>query len=116
MKTNLAANNRNNAGFGPDSTARNAGKTGIDYKSLLAGLPLTPEKMKKSNDSIENALFLLGKTCQEDIQDYPYAINTYDSLLAKFPTTHRKNRPCSISFTAIPSWAIRRTPTGCWNY
>jgi outer membrane protein assembly factor BamD (BamD/ComL family) len=87
MKTSLAANNRNNTGFGTDSASRNSAKTGIDYKSLLAGLPLTPEKMKKSNDSIENALFLLGKTYQEGIEDYPYAINTYDSLLTKFPTT-----------------------------
>ncbi|HUB61087.1 MAG TPA: tetratricopeptide repeat protein [Puia sp.] len=92
MKTNLAANNRNNAGFGPDSAARKAAKTGIDFKSLLAGLPLTPQKMKKSNDSIENALFLLGKTYQEGIEDYPYAINTYDSLLTKFPTTTQQEQ------------------------
>jgi outer membrane protein assembly factor BamD (BamD/ComL family) len=87
MKTSLAANSRNNAGFGPDSANRNGTKTGIDYKSLLAGLPLTPEKIKKSNDSIENALFLLGRTYQDGIQDYSYAINSYDSLLTKFPAT-----------------------------
>jgi outer membrane protein assembly factor BamD (BamD/ComL family) len=92
MKTNLAANGRNNAGFGADSATRNAAKTGIDYKSLLAGLPLTPEKMKKSNDSIENALFLTGKTYQEGIQDYNYAINSYDTLLAKFPTTGKQEQ------------------------
>jgi outer membrane protein assembly factor BamD (BamD/ComL family) len=92
MKTSQAANTRNNAGFGSDSATRNAGKTGIDYKSLLAGLPLTPEKMKKSNDSIENALFLLGKTYQEGIQDYNYAIDTYDTLLTKFPTTRQQEQ------------------------
>ena len=90
MKTNLAS--RNNAGFGSDSAAAKAGKTVIDYKSLLAGLPLTPEKMKKSNDSIENALFLLGKTYQEGIQDYHFAINTYDTLLTKFPTTRQQEQ------------------------
>ena len=92
MKTSIAANTRNNAGFGGDSASRNNGRTGIDYKSLLAGLPLTPEKMKKSNDSIENALFLLGKTYQEGIQDYPYAINSYDSLLTKFPATQQQEQ------------------------
>lgn len=92
MKANLAANNRNNAGFAADSAARNAPKTGTDYKTLLAGLPLTPEKMKKSDDSIENALYLLGKTYQEGIQDYPYAINTYDSLLTKFPATRQQEQ------------------------
>jgi outer membrane protein assembly factor BamD (BamD/ComL family) len=86
MKTNMPTS-RNNAGFGSDSAARKTGKTAIDFKSLLAGLPLTPEKMKKSNDSIENALFLLGRTYQEGIQDYHYAINTYDTLLTKFPAT-----------------------------
>jgi len=86
MKTNMPTP-RNNAGFGSDSAERKTGKTAIDFKSLLAGLPLTPEKMKKSNDSIENALFLLGRTYQEGIQDYHYAINTYDTLLTKFPAT-----------------------------
>jgi outer membrane protein assembly factor BamD (BamD/ComL family) len=92
MKNNLIANSRNNAGFGTDSAARNASKTGIDYKSLLAGLPLTPEKMKKSNDSIENALFVIGKTYQEGIQDYLYAINSYDTLLTKFPNTGKQEQ------------------------
>jgi outer membrane protein assembly factor BamD (BamD/ComL family) len=92
MKTSAVTNTRNNAGFGSDSASRNSGKTGIDYKSLLAGLPLTPEKMKKSNDSIENALFLLGKTYQEGIQDYPYAINSYDTLLTKFPATQQQEQ------------------------
>jgi outer membrane protein assembly factor BamD (BamD/ComL family) len=86
MKTNMPVG-RNNAGFGSDSAARKTGKTTIDFKSLLAGLPLTPEKMKKSNDSIENALFVLGRAYQEGIQDYHYAINTYDTLLTKFPAT-----------------------------
>jgi outer membrane protein assembly factor BamD (BamD/ComL family) len=86
MKTNMLPS-RNNAGFGSDSAARKTGKTTIDFKSLLAGLPLTPEKMKKSNDSIENALFVLGRAYQEGIQDYHYAINTYDALLTKFPAT-----------------------------
>jgi tetratricopeptide (TPR) repeat protein len=87
-----AASTRNNPGIGSDSTAKGAAKTGIDYKSLLNNLPLTPDKMKKSMDSIENALFLLGKTYQEGIMDYPYAIDTYDSLLTRFPDTRLKER------------------------
>jgi hypothetical protein len=86
------ANSRNNAGFGPDSAAVKAARTGIDYKSLLNGLPLTPEKLKKSNDSIEAALYLLGRTYQEGIPDYPFAIDAYDSLLTKFPTTHQEEQ------------------------
>ena len=92
MKSNLAATNvKNTPGIGIDPQARggSSGK-GIDYKSLLANLPTTPEKLKKSNDSIEKALFLLGKTYQEGLPDYPYAINAYDSLLTKFPATPQK--------------------------
>jgi len=95
----VAALARNNigprAGNRPDvsdSAARTlaAGNTTIDFKTLLANLPLTPEKMKKSMDSVEGALFALGHVYQEGIPDYPYAINTYDSLLAKFPETRRR--------------------------
>ncbi|HEY4108997.1 hypothetical protein [Puia sp.] len=73
-----------------DSASRAALNTTIDFKSLLAKLPLTPEKMKKSMDSIEAALFMLGHTYQDGIPDYPYAINAYDSLLEKFPETRRQ--------------------------
>ena len=92
MQNNIAANNsRANPGFGTDSgAARAAGSRGIDYKSLLKGLPLTPAKLKESNDSIENALYTLGKTYQDGIPDYPFAIDAYDSLLSKFPATPRE--------------------------
>jgi len=74
-----------------DSAARSlpAGNT-VDFKTLLANLPLTPEKMKKSMDSIEGALFALGRAYQDGIADYPYAINSYDSLLNKYPETRRR--------------------------
>lgn len=62
----------------------------IDFKSLLANLPSTPDKMKRSMDSIEGALFTLGRTYQDGIPDYVYAINAYDSLLEKFPETRRR--------------------------
>ncbi len=72
-----------------DSLTKSTGPTVIDFKTLLSHLPLTPDKMKKSRDSVENALFSLGKAYQDGIPDYPYAINTYDSLLNKFPNTNR---------------------------
>jgi tetratricopeptide (TPR) repeat protein len=75
---------------GSDSVARAGALATIDFKSLLANLPLTPEKMKKSMDSIEGARFTLGHTYQEGIPDYNSAINAYDSLLAKFPETRRR--------------------------
>ena len=71
-----------------DSLAKISAATVIDFKTLLSHLPLTPDKMKKSMDSIEGALFALGRAYQDGIPDYPYAINTYDSLLNRFPATN----------------------------
>jgi hypothetical protein len=59
----------------------------ITAQSLLAAVPLTPEKMKKSRDSVENAFFALGKSLQDYIPDYRSAIKAYDSLETRFPDT-----------------------------
>ncbi len=60
----------------------------ISAESLLENIPLTAEKMKKSKDSVENAWYKLGKSYQDDLPDYRAAINAYDSLLEKFPSTN----------------------------
>jgi outer membrane protein assembly factor BamD (BamD/ComL family) len=73
-----------------DSAGRVAVAGTIDYKTLLGHLPLTPDKMKKSMDSIEHALFTLGKSYQDGISDYPYAIDAYDTLLYHFPATNHR--------------------------
>jgi len=62
----------------------------IDFKTLLGNLPLTQEKMQHSMDSIETALFTMAKTFQEGVPDYLSAVNTYDSLLIKFPETKKE--------------------------
>jgi tetratricopeptide (TPR) repeat protein len=67
--------------------ATGAGSNVIDYKSLLNNLPLTPEKMQKSRDSVEKAMVALGKYYQDGIFDYASALDEYDSVLVKFPVT-----------------------------
>lgn len=63
----------------------------VTTESLLNNLPLTPEKMQKSKDSVEHALFALGKSYQDGLPDYISAIGTYDTLLEQFPSTgHRE--------------------------
>jgi len=57
----------------------------LTAQKLLDGLPLSPEKMKLSRDSVENAWFALGKALQDYIPDYRSAIRTYDSLETQFP-------------------------------
>jgi len=71
----------------PDVNGKNApvAPAKIDFKSLMDNLPLTPEKMKKLTDSVNNALFALGVAYQDGIADYQSAITTYESLLERAP-------------------------------
>jgi tetratricopeptide (TPR) repeat protein len=91
MKTGIASRGpggRNTPDM-TDSLSKATASTVIDFKTLLSHVPLTPDKMKKSMDSIEGALFSMGRAYQDGLPDYQYAINTYDSLLNKFPKTTR---------------------------
>jgi tetratricopeptide (TPR) repeat protein len=70
---------------GAESNAATPAAAQLTAESLMAGLPLTPEKMQKSKDSVENALFALGKSLQDYIPDYRGALKIYDTLETKFP-------------------------------
>ena len=59
----------------------------LTAQALLEAVPLTPEKLKKSQDSLENALFILGKSLQDYLPDYRSALKIYDSLENRFPDT-----------------------------
>ncbi|MFT3747808.1 MAG: tetratricopeptide repeat protein [Agriterribacter sp.] len=61
--------------------------TDISYDGLLKTLPLTPEALTASNDSIENALFSLGKIFKDKFEDYTEAIKKYEDLLNRYPNT-----------------------------
>ncbi len=71
------------------SEADNASRE-VSFASLLSKLPLTEEKMKISQDSVENALLVLGISYQEGLPDYLAAIDTYEKLLTRFPQTKTK--------------------------
>ncbi len=70
---------------GAEPNAATPAAAQLTAESLMAGLPLTPEKMQKSKDSVENALFALGKSLQDYIPDYRGALKIYDTLETKFP-------------------------------
>jgi len=72
---------------GAEPAAATPAAAQLTAESLLEPVPLTPEKMKISRDSVENALFVLGKSLQDYIPDYRTALKTYDSLETKFPDT-----------------------------
>lgn len=62
----------------------------LSYDALTGNLPLTAEKLKLSNDSIENALMMLGRAYFEKLEDHPLAIETYEKLLGRFPNSAHK--------------------------
>ncbi|HUQ66424.1 MAG TPA: hypothetical protein VM101_09730, partial [Flavitalea sp.] len=62
----------------------------ISFDGLMKDLPLTPEKIKLSTDSVENALIDLGAIYVNKMEEYPLAIDTLESFLNKFSYSNRK--------------------------
>lgn len=51
----------------------------------LKDIPATPEMLKASNDSLIQALYSLGFIYVEGLGDYPRSIESFESLLTRFP-------------------------------
>ncbi len=69
-----------------DKTSAATAQTGeLTYESLYDKLPLTEELMKISNDSVSVALFILGKSLAEEVEDCPSSVLTLESLRKRFP-------------------------------
>ncbi|OQP52077.1 hypothetical protein A4H97_26040 [Niastella yeongjuensis] len=85
-----------------DEAAAAGGKAGnagpVTYEDLLKSVPLTPTQLATSNDSVEKAQFLLGKTYLEGLEDYRSTIDTLEAFLTRFPTS--KNRPEALFMLA----------------
>ncbi|MBW8685171.1 type IX secretion system periplasmic lipoprotein PorW/SprE [Chitinophaga rhizophila] len=54
-------------------------------RSLAAGLPLTPDDLLKSNVIVEDAYYDLGKLYNDQLDNTELAIETYDTLLNRYP-------------------------------
>ncbi len=75
----------------PDNSNLKTNPTDISYAGLLKNLPLTPDAIRISNDSIQSAYFGLGKIFKDKLEFYSDAIDTYENLLKRFPNTpHRE--------------------------
>jgi tetratricopeptide (TPR) repeat protein len=74
----------------------NAGATAITYEDLLKNVPLTPEQMTKSNDSLEKAQLELGKTYVDGLEDFPLAITTLEQFNEQFP--YSNGRPEALLY------------------
>ncbi len=57
----------------------------LSMDGLLAGLPLTPEKMGLSHDLISGNLLEMAKTCQNELEDYATAARWYEEYLQRYP-------------------------------
>jgi hypothetical protein len=57
----------------------------ITYDALYAKLPLTPQQVRQSNDSVQNALFNLGTTYIHDLEDCSASTETFEQLRTRFP-------------------------------
>ena len=77
LTNNLNANNPTQNGAPPVQE--------LTFENLYHNLPLTPEQLKISNDSIQNAMFALGKILAEGIEDCDGVITIYEQLRTKFP-------------------------------
>lgn len=47
-------------------------------------LPLTEEEMERSNNRIKDALFNAGRIFEDDFENYPMAIESYEELLQRY--------------------------------
>ena len=57
----------------------------VTYDDLFANLPLTPEQLQKSNDSLQKALFELGKIYVQEIEDCHAGTESLEELRSRFP-------------------------------
>ena len=57
----------------------------LSLDALSENLPLTPEKMRVSQDSVIHARYDMAKALQDYLEAYPDAIVLYEGLLSSFP-------------------------------
>ena len=53
--------------------------------ALYENLPLTEKQMKLSNDSLSEALYILGKSLANDVEDCASAIKVNEEIVNRFP-------------------------------
>jgi tetratricopeptide (TPR) repeat protein len=56
-----------------------------EEEKMLAGLPLTPDKMDKSNGKLVDAYYAMGTVYKDDLQANRKSVNAYEELNRRFP-------------------------------
>jgi outer membrane protein assembly factor BamD (BamD/ComL family) len=57
----------------------------ITFEALYENIPLTEKQMKLSNDSLSEALYLLGKSLANDLEDCASATKVNEEIVNRFP-------------------------------
>ena len=79
IPNNVSGQNPNNR------TPTGQQETELSFDALYDNLPLTPETIKLSNDSIQEAMLALGKAYIQNIEDCNAGTTTLEELRTKFP-------------------------------
>lgn len=86
---NEAAANTADTGPTPADT-QTTSQRGITWQTLLRDLPVTPQLLARSQDSVENAMADLGILYINSLEEYPAAIDTLERFSDLFPYSSRK--------------------------
>src|SRR6187549_604723 len=57
----------------------------ITFETLYENLPLTEKQMQLSNDSLSEALYILGKSLANDVEDCASSIKVNEEIVNRFP-------------------------------
>jgi hypothetical protein len=63
----------------------NKGTDGVTYDDLYSKLPLTKDQLQQSNDSLQQALFELGKIFVQEIEDCSAGVEKLEQVRNRFP-------------------------------
>jgi len=95
QKIMTTKSNSNSGEEGDENTSNspdgvNANADNISFASLMSNIPLTEDLMKASNEKIMNALFENGLAFQNQLENYPAAVESYGTLFNRFPSYDKK--------------------------
>lgn len=62
----------------------------LSYDAMLKNVPLTPELLAVSNDSIQDASIALGRAYMNGLEAYPTVITSNTGFLQRYPTTSHR--------------------------
>jgi outer membrane protein assembly factor BamD (BamD/ComL family) len=68
----------------------------LTFEGLMSKLPLTKDQIDISKKKLFNALFIIGQTFQEKLEDYPAAIEAYENLFKRLDTCSFINKEAAL--------------------